>query len=112
MTRLGRIGLLLVVSSVSYTLHAQDASNTDPESEISVNIDAPVAPEAETSAMAEPAPAAEAAAIAPTPEQIQAQKHADELALIRQKSLAWVDEVSAQLRDCDINSNLLSCITG
>ncbi|WP_311568513.1 L,D-transpeptidase family protein [Photobacterium arenosum] len=97
MTRLGRIGLLLVVSSVSYTLHAQDASNTDPESEISVNIDAPVAPEAETSAMAEPAPAAEAAAIAPTPEQIQAQKHADELALIRQKSLAWVDEVSAQL---------------
>ncbi|MEI8595878.1 L,D-transpeptidase family protein [Photobacterium sp. Hal280] len=97
MTRLGRIGLLLVISSVSYTLHAQVVSNTASESEISVDIEAPVAPEAETSAVAEAAAVADTAAVAPTPEQIQAQKQADELALIRQKSLAWVDEVSAQL---------------
>ncbi|WP_330959275.1 L,D-transpeptidase family protein [Photobacterium sp. 53610] len=100
MTRLGRFGLLLLVGSVSLPLQSRESQQTDPGEPADGMVVATVASVAEQAVPADPAiPPAVPAEAEPalTPEQIQAEAQAAELAKVRQKSLAWVNEVSGQL---------------
>ncbi|KDM91785.1 L,D-transpeptidase family protein [Photobacterium galatheae] len=100
MTRLGRIGLLLLVGSVSLPLQSREIQQTGRDERTVGLAVATVASVAEQATVADPAmrPAMPAeAAQALTPDQIQAEAQAAELAKIRQKSLAWVNEVSSNL---------------
>ncbi|MDO6707371.1 murein L,D-transpeptidase [Photobacterium sp. 1_MG-2023] len=100
MSGLGCIGLLLLVGSVILPLQSQAGFYDDSgenQGDYARIQSAPVAAPAQDATHAMPAAEPAPPPPAMTPEEIQAEERAAELALIREKSLAWIDEVSGQI---------------